>query len=158
MSVSKEISIDTVEEELKKCQIHAERFGWVISDIDLEQLVFRVQIKSPVDNEEYLLEIKFDNYPEWPLCIEFIDPTSGRGGIKSAYPAGKGKAGSFFHGNACICHPSNRLAYINLHREWNLSGWKQNSKVTSLTNLEAILLAIYHRIDNAEFYAGRMHN
>jgi hypothetical protein len=115
-------------------------------------------MKSPIDKEVYIIEIKYDNYKESPLDIEFIDPVTGERGTKNAYPSGKGTTGSFFHPSPAICHPCCRKAYKpNLHAQWGNVAWQLNPQVGSLTTLKGILLAIYFRISNEDEYAGRMH-
>ena len=94
-----------------------------------------------------------------PLHIDFIDPESGKSGIQRAYPKSTGNAGHWFHNHPCICHPCSRKAYKTEggpHRDWTLGGWRQNPKVGSLTNIKAILQAIYSRISNSDLYGGRM--
>jgi hypothetical protein len=160
MSVDPGISVNLVRKELGDCQEDLERFGWEISDLDEKGQTFTVKMQSPIDNEQYQLEIKFDNYKEWPLHIEFIDPSSGEKGNKNAYPADGGKCGSLFHGHPCICHPCSRKAhkgYSNVHADWALIGWQQMPQTGTLTNIRAILRAIYFRISNPDIYKGRMH-
>jgi hypothetical protein len=162
MSVDNRISLNIVRMELQDCQKDAELFGWDISEIDESNHVFTVKMISPIDDEGYKMEIRFDDYKELPLLIEFIDPKTGEKGTKNAYPAdGGGKAGNLFHNHPCICHPCSRKAYkgySNVHaNDWNLIGWQQNPKVDTLTNIRAILRAVYFRISNAEIYKGRMH-
>jgi hypothetical protein len=160
MPVDPNTSLAIMQKELEACQVDASLHHWEISQIDEPNQVFTVKMKSPIDNEEYILEIKFDNYKEIPLYIEFIDPTTGERGTKNAYPASKGKTGSFFHTNQCICHPCSRKAYSGLsglHPEWTMAGWQSNEKTGTLTNIRAILSAIYYRISNEEEYGGRMH-
>ena len=159
MSVLRTISTETIRSELSKCVVHASRYNWTISEINEESQSFTVSMTSPVDGQQYCIEFAYDNYPEWPVAIEFIDVATGQRGIRSAYPASGKKHGNFFHGKPCICHPCNRQAYAgykSLHGEWQMAAWKNNPQVGTLTNLEAILLAIYHRLDNTEEYNGRM--
>jgi len=157
MAVDARISLAIVRKELEDCLADASRNKWEISKIDEEQQKFSVTMRSPVDDEVYIVQVKFDNYKQLPLYIEFIDPDTGKAGTKHAYPKSKGHAGGFFHGHPCICHPCSRKAYNpGPHKDWNLTGWQQNSKVGSLTNIRAILLAIYGRISNEEIYGGRM--
>lgn len=113
-------------------------------------------MKSRIDDQSYILEVKFDNYKELPLHLEFIDPVTGNPGTKNAYPKNND---SFFHPQLCICHPCSRKSYggyANVHNDWTLAAWQQNPKVTTLTNLKAIIQAIYFRINNEITYEGRM--
>jgi hypothetical protein len=158
MVVDSRISLNIVRKELEDCQEDAIRNHWEISPIDEPNQLFKVKMISPIDKQEYIIEVKFDNYKEWPLHIEFIDPITGERGTKNAYPSGKGKTGMFFHSFPCICHPCSRKAYTpGPHTNWTLIGWQQNPQVGSLTNIKSILLAIYSRISNEEEYNGRMH-
>ncbi len=157
MPVDPKISSAIVRQELEACKEDIALYGWEISSIDEPNQVFTVKMKSPIDNQVFIVEIKFDNYKEIPPYIEFIDPTTGQRGSKIAYPASKGRTGSFFHTNACICHPCSRKAYGGLHKDWALSGWQSNEKTGSLKNIRGILEAIYSRISNEDEYGGRMH-
>lgn len=160
MTVDSRIALATVQSELQACEEDCKRYGWEISEIDGEAQTFIVKMKSPIDNEQYILEIKFDNYNEWPLYIEFIDPITKQRGTKNSYPLSKGDHSSFFNeGKICICHPCSRKAYKEytaLHTDWNIIGWQNNQSVGALTNIRGILLAIYHRISNTLVYGGRM--
>ncbi len=117
-----------------------------------------MNLKSKLDNEKYILEVRFDNYKEWPLYLEFIDPVTGEKGTKNAYPKGDD---SFFHQHPCICNPCSRKAYADysgVHKDadWTLAGWQQNQKTNTLVDLRSILEAIYARINNRDIYQGRM--
>ncbi len=157
MSVDPRTSLRIVRKELKDCEGDSKRFGWKISEIDEANQSFTVEMKSPVDNEVYIIEIKFDNYKEWPLLIEFVDPSTGEKGTRRAYPVSRNDG--FFNNRPCICHPCCRKAYreyTGLHSDWNMVGWQDNPQVGALTNIRAILLAIYSRISKPNIYGGRM--
>lgn len=159
MSVIKEVSIATIKLELEECQEYCGNYNWLISELDEVSMKFTVQMISPVDNEKYLMEIEFDDYPEIPLAIEFIDPLTSEKGTRNAYPKSSKKYGGFFINTPCLCNPCSRLAYKgykNAHQDWQLIGWKNNPKVGNLTNLKSILCAIYFRLNNEEIYNGRM--
>lgn len=158
MTVDVRTSLTIVREELANCQQDRLRYGWDVSEIDEANQTFTVRMKSPVDDQLYIIEIKFDNYKEWPLYIDFIDPATGEKGTKKAYPTNS-KFDGFFHGMPCICHPASRKAYKDYngpHNDWNITGWQQNSGVGTLTDIRAILRAIYSRISDPDKYAGRM--
>ncbi len=160
MTVDARTSLDIVRVELRNCEEDCTRYRWMLSTIDEKNQGFTVVMKSPIDGELYIIVIKFDNYKEWPLHIEFVDPGTGERGTKSAYPAPNDKIGGFFHEKPCICHPCSRKAYqgyTDLHNDWSIVGWQQHQQVGALTDIRAILLAIYHRISNPEVYRGRMH-
>lgn len=159
MSVDRIITLNRIRKELSSCDEFAEKFGWVISEIDGTNQTFTVNMTSPVDNEKYIIEIKFDNYPEIPLLLEFIDYRTNEKGTKQAYPFKKGD--SFFHGHPCICNPCSRKSYKEFdprapHHDWQLIGWQSNPKVGTLKNVRAILSAIYFRLSNPVFYDKRM--
>lgn len=159
MAVDPRIALSNVRRELDECKDVAELYGWEISYINEKAQLFHVQMISPIDDEKYIMEIKFDNYKSIPLLIEFIDPKSNKRGIRRAYPKSQDYAGRFFHGHPCICHPCSRKAYkseAGLHPKWSLGGWRQNPRVGTLTSIKAILLAIYFRISNEGLYGGRM--
>jgi hypothetical protein len=166
MTVDRRISLTTVQQELEACKEDAELNHWEISPIDIDNQLFTVKMKSPIDQEEYNIEIQFDNYNEIPLLIEFIEPAiepaKGQKGTQKAYPLGKGD--SFFHQTGpCICHPCSRKCYkghAGLHKDdWGstMTGWMSNPQVNSLTNIRSILSAIYSRVSNRDKYGGRMH-
>ncbi len=160
MSVDPRISLNIFQNELRDSQKDAARFKWEISEIDGSNQLVTVRMTSPCDGEQYILEIKFDNYKEWPLLIEFVDPQTNRKGTTRAYPSEKGNYGNLFHGHPCICHPCSRNAYqghSNVHTDWNLTNWQQNPKVGTLKAIPAILRAIYSRISNPDIYNGRRH-
>lgn len=160
MTVDPKTSLRIILKELDDCQREIEEYGWDVSKIDEKSQSFTVRMKSPIDEEEYILEVGFENYKEWPLYLEFIDPETGEKGTKNAYPGSGRMYGGFFHGNPCICNPCSRKAYkgyMGLHTEWTLAGWQQNEKIGGLTNLMAILTAIYTRISRQDIYGGRMH-
>jgi hypothetical protein len=167
MSVAKSISLSRIKRELESCAEYAKNCGWLISEIDEPNQLFTVKMTSPVNlrplpsavvYEEFLLEVKFDDYPEIPLLLEFIDSRTGERGNKSAYPKG---GDSFFHPLPCICNPCSRKSYKSFntnapHGDWTLSGWQTNAKVGTLKSVDSILRTIYLRISNPDTYVGRM--
>jgi hypothetical protein len=167
MSVAKSISLARVRREMENCAEYAKNCGWVISEIDESNQVFSVKMTSPINlkppqeptvYEEFILEVRFDDYPEIPLLLEFIDPNTGERGSKNAYPKGMD---SFFHPMPCICNPCSRKSYKSFssdapHGDWTLSGWQTNVQVRTLKTVDSILRTIYSRISNPSTYAGRM--
>lgn len=153
MAVDRAISLANVKRELADCESDAKRFGWEISPVNEENQTFQVKMVSSVDRETYLFECRFDNYREYPLHIEFLDPLNNQPGTKNAYPACKD---SFFHGKPAICNPCSRKAYGNIHGEWTMSNWEKEPKIGALKNIWAILRAISDRINDPTLYKGRM--
>jgi hypothetical protein len=159
MSVSPSISLSKVKVELERCKVYGERCGWLISEIDEHNQAFTVTMTSPLDNEIYILEVVFSDYPELPLILEFIDPKTEERGTKNAYPKSKD---SFFHGAPCICNPASRKSYKEFNPNgphkfdgpdrWQLAGWKQNKRIGTLTSLDSILRTIYLRISDERYY------
>lgn len=157
MSVRKEISLERIKSELQKGRDFGDKCGWEYSEIDEEQMCFTIRMVSPVDEQLFILRIQFDDYPEIPLYLDFIDPENGNLGTKHAYP--KKERDSFFHPHPCICNPSSRKAYQGFSggpHNWTMIGWQGNPQTGTLKNLEAILKAIYSRISNPNYYDGRM--
>ena len=156
MAVDKSVSLSIVKSELDKCQFYADKYGWEILTLDEELLSFKVKMVSRIDKEVFIVFFKCDNYREWPLYIDFIDPISGKEGIKNAYPLSND---GFFHGSVLICHPCSRKAYKELggpHGDWKMTCWETDSKIGALKNIPSILQAIYERISRPEIYRGRM--
>ena len=156
MTLPPNIVNDIVCEELKKCtSLQSESF--CISPYDEHSQVFTVHIKSKIDDEEYLLEVKCDNYNEYPPYLEFLDPITNERGTKNAYPYCNGDG--FFNTALCICNPCSRKAYVTgmpHNNDWNMVGWKENDRVNSLNTLYTILKAILYRINSSTYYSGRM--
>ena len=158
MSTTASISLIRVRREIADCQEACKANGWTIFPIKEEDQSFAVSMCSPIDQEVYLMEFKFDNYPEWPYYIEFIHPETKTRGATTAYP--KGKLDSFFNKwqeQGIICHPCSRKSfagYGDLHKEWALTGWQ--TIAGALINLKAILSTIYDRISHQQLYDGRL--
>lgn len=158
MSVSASISLKKIKGELDRCRTYGKKCGWLISEIDESNQSFTVRMTSPIDGQVYILEVIFSDYPELPLILDFIDPDTGIKGTKHAYPKNDD---SFFHPAPCICNPCSRKSYksfnsIGPHQDWQLSGWKENVKVATLTSVDSILNTIFARISSNEKYKGRM--
>ncbi|RZL00897.1 MAG: hypothetical protein EOO89_30320 [Pedobacter sp.] len=147
------ISQATVEQEIEDAKEYSELYHWIISPIDTEKQKFTVLLQSPIDQEKYLLEFGFDDYPEKPYLIDFIHPESGERGLAKCFPK---SYDSFFHQQILvICHPCSRKAYqgySNLHSDWNMTGWQKLAG--GMTSLKYILDAIYGRISNKIIYHG----
>jgi hypothetical protein len=160
LTVDPSITLSIIKQEIAECKSEPLLNDIEISNVNELEQSFNVKIISPIDNEVYKLIIKFDNYKEIPLLIEFVDPVTCEEGTKNAYPSCNGQGGGFFHEYPCICNPCSRksyLGYSNVHREWNdLTKWQTIPEVGSLKNLHNILLAINRRIRNSTTYTGRM--
>lgn len=161
MSVDRNITIATIASEIEECNEYCEKYGWKLSEFNSETLSFTVHMISPVDKEEYYIEFSCDNYPEYPIFIEFYEPISNEKGTLKCYPKVKD---NFFHPMPCICNPCSRKSYKDFsgnsapHGEWQLNAWKTYKQVGTLITIPNILRAIYGRISDPEpnNYTGRM--
>jgi hypothetical protein len=157
MSVDKAISLAVIKKQIADCATLADDYQWKFSDIDEENQKFIVSMPD-LNGSLYHAEVIFNDFPEIPLLIDFIDPETGEKGTKKQYPLGKGD--SFFHAALpCICNPSSRKSYKECnpgppHGDWTMIGWQNNAKVGDLKTLDKILLAIFFRINNPEKYEG----
>ncbi len=157
MSVPANISLLTVEEEIEACYQNCKDYDWLISSIDEVNQSFTVEMRSPIDQEHYITEFKFDNYPETPYLIEFIHPTTKVKGAVNAYPKNNDSFFNQYVGQGIICHPCSRKSYsgyTGLHGEWPIGNWK--ALAGSLTSLNAILNTIFTRLSTKTDYNGRM--
>jgi hypothetical protein len=157
MSVLAVISRQTVAEEIEACQENCKDYGWLISSVDEVNQLFTVTMTSPIDQHQYIVEVRFDNYPETPYLLDFIHPVTNVRGVPNAYPKNRD---SFFnrHGvQGVICHPCSRKSYsgyTGLHSDWMITNWK--ALAGGLINLNTILDTIFTRISNTAQYEGRM--
>ncbi len=152
--MNKAVSLATVKQEIEEAMECSKDYGWEFT-LNLEKQSFTVLLQSPVDQEKYLLQFCFDDYPEKPYLINFIHPDTGAVNSQGCLPRGHD---SFFnqHGYT-ICHPCSRRAYAGytgIHPEWNMSGWQ--TIAGGMINLKFILIAIQERISNPKIYHGRL--
>ncbi len=152
--MNKAVSLATVKQEIEEAMECREDYGWEFK-LNLENQSFTALLQSPVDQEKYLLEFCFDEYPEKPYLINFIHPDTGAVNVAGCLPKGHD---SFFHPNRfTICHPCSRGAYADytgLHGDWNMTGWQ--TIAGGMINLKFILIGIQERISNKNFYHGRL--
>ena len=156
MTVPSTTSLLIAQQELTYARSDPRLESVTLSELNKEALTLTAEMRSEIDQERYILKIQFDNYKEWPPLLEFIDPSTEQEGTKHAYPQCDD---SFFYGSPCICNPCSRKSYdgySGVHSSWDLVGWKQNPKVSGLTNFRAILLALHFRIKTKQYYKGRM--
>ena len=83
MTVDPAVSLAIVKKELEDCREDSSQYGWKTTGPSEAQQTFSVEMKSPIDDERYIIEIKFDNYKEYPLLIEFIDPGNAERGFQA---------------------------------------------------------------------------
>jgi len=82
--MEKEISLQIMREEIEACQQEQDLYGWEFSSIDEGNLTFTVRLLKTMDGEIYKLYVQFDNYPQWPPFLDFIEESTGTIGIKAA--------------------------------------------------------------------------
>ena len=155
--MDKEISYRKVCEELEDFRDVFATSMINISKIDKENNLFTATLHSKIDDEKYILEVKFDDYDEIPPLFEFIDPTTMVPGTKNAYPTSINDR--FFNPHPAICHPCSRKAYreySGIDSGWTYVGWKNSPQTTGINNINAMLLAIHTRINDRNKYNGRM--
>lgn len=112
MSVPKEVTIVTVEEELPGIESYARRHKWEIEwDKDTLTLTFTGQ--HPNDGTKMQVIAELQGYRALPPAWIFRDPCA-INHEKIFFPepgTSRGVHGSIFHGSNRICAPFNRLAY-----------------------------------------------
>ncbi len=157
MTVDRTVSLSIARKELSDCIPYSYRYNWEISPIDEREMSFNVRMRSPVDNELYIVKIGFDDYRQKPLLIEFIDPDSGSVGSARSYPLSS--KDDFFHTMPCVFHPCSRKAYYTfsgLNRYLTPHDWEKYPEVGPLRTIKGVLMAISSRISDPEHYRGRM--
>ncbi len=157
MTIDRSISLAIARKELSDCIPYAGRYNWEISPINEKEMSFNVRMRSPLDNELYIVKIAFDDYRQKPLLIEFLDPDTGKIGSPRSYP--RSTRDSFFHSMPCIFHPCSRKAYYvfsGINRYLTPHYWEKDPEIGPLKTIKGVLLAISSRISDAEHYGGRM--
>lgn len=159
MAVLVEMSRDIVSHELDVAKDLIGSFGWTIEPP--KDGVFIAKLVNPNDSQVYILECQYDNYKEWPILYDFVDPDSGEKGTRHAYPVDK--RDSIFHTQGpCICLEASRKAYGTLggpHSEWAYENWIDlcnKSKKGCLTEVGGMLAKIAHHLIVPDIYNGRM--
>lgn len=153
------ISLETMRQQVADCQADAQLYGWEFSEINESSLTFTVRLLKSRDGEVYKLHVQFDNYPQWPPLLDFIDEESGEIGVKTAYPRCDDSFFNIHRNIPVICHPYSRKAYsghTGLHTDWGeFSRWSGITEHGKFENLGAFLIAVFGRL-NSDKYHGRM--
>ena len=150
--VPREVSLHHVQAELEQAEPIVKVFRLVVdsSMLSEEDLRIRVTGGSRVDEEKYVLEMRFDGYRAIPPLVEFVHPETGELGVRPAYP-------SCFHRHPCICTRYNRKTYqehANLHSDWPYGDW---SSEPGTERVGGMLNHIFASInDHFDSYKGRM--
>lgn len=155
-----DVTRSLVKRQLEDVQELAPTNGWEV-EADLDALTVEVRMQSPVDGEEYVVQLDCVGYDEKPPYVEMVHPETGETGHYEAYfnDRGKGKSLIAFgdgKDDPVLCHQFNRRIYeddATPHSDWTMGDWQ--SDAGNLTTLGDILLDIYHRISDPERYQGR---
>lgn len=155
MALPLELSKDIVLQELAVADDLIKSNGWKITHP--ADGLFTAELVSPIDAQLYILECGYENYREWPIYFEFIDPQTHEKGTTHAYPADKNH---IFHNKPCICLECNRKAYATIHKDWGgFENWQNvpiNNVTGRLTSIGDMLQKIWFHISSRDLYTGRM--
>ena len=150
--VPTEVSLYHVQTELGRAALIVELFGLAVDTAMLseEDLRIRVTGVSRVDQEAYVVEMRFDGYREIPPLVEFVHPETGELGVRAAYP-------SCFHDHPCICARYNRKTYrghSNIHSRWQYGDWSSEPGTEQIGGMLNHIFASIN--DHFDSYKGRM--
>lgn len=120
--VSRQTTVLIVEEELAGAQAWSERRAVPLTWVP-ELLEVRATFAQPGTGELFYLRGRFDDYRVLPPAWTFTDAAWSAEPAPQLFPRPmSGPYGaSMFHGNAVICAPFNRLAYVEHkgpHSDW----------------------------------------
>lgn len=121
MSVPPEVSLETIQAELKVAVPYAAASGIALETANLagDHLRF-IAVFINRDNEAFPAEFDCIDYPLYPPTIEFLNEDHTERGHRHLYPKG-------FHPTPCICMRYNRKAYGSYggpHGNWRLVDWQ----------------------------------
>jgi hypothetical protein len=142
-----------VEEECEALKKNALLLGWTFTGVDAQNFTLSMQAK---DQSWFHLWCNCDGYGAVPPAWHWYNPDTNLRDQMKDTP----KGGAFFHGNAVICAPWNRLAYKRVdgrgpHDDWELANWRANEKTGACKTLSAMALRIYAEL-SADAFSGRM--
>src|SRR5579863_7490145 len=101
MAVDAEITRQHLREELALVKEVATVHKWGVIP-NFRDLIVLVTMYAHT-GDQFIMEIRCDDYKEVPPFFEFIDPETGERGTRNAYPR---TTDSFFHESGlCICAP-----------------------------------------------------
>jgi len=139
VAVNPEVSRVKVEKELERAASSAQRRGWQLQ-WDPNALFLRASITAP-DNEVYIFEFHFDDYPEIPPLIDAIHPETGERNTAQCFPTG---GSGYFHSSNRICAYWSRNAYTagGPHAgNWVMGDWASKDPLRKELGLILTLLA-----------------
>lgn len=157
--MEKQVSLAIMKGQISESAPIIAAFKLEVSDIDEEKMSFTIKFRAK-DNELYVLIFQFENYPQHPPLLDFIDEETGVHGLIKSYPKNRDSFFNRHNGQGVICHPMNRKAYKQMggihSGDWvNYEGWQQNSYTRGMNNFSALIQAIFSRL-NGDEYEGRM--
>jgi hypothetical protein len=142
-----------VEEECEALRQNAILLGWTFTQLDPQTFTLAMQAK---DQSWFYLWVDCEGYGAIPPAWHWHNPVTNERGQLKDIP----KGGGFFHPNAVICAPWNRLAYQRVdargpHGEWELANWRTNKDTGACRMISAMALRIFAELW-ADSFSGRM--
>jgi len=121
MSISPEVSFETLKLELPNAAAYAAAAGLDLDDASLtaQNLSFYLRLAN-AQGEHFYVEFRCADYPLYPPTVEFVSHDRTERGTKRLYPQG-------FHATPCVCMRYNRKAYGERggpHGDWRLLDWR----------------------------------
>lgn len=153
MAVAADVTRAHVEVEISQLESWANLHGWELV-WDSTALLLTARMRSKVDGECYVIEMRLDDYRALPPLIEFVHPTLEERGTQRCYPGG---GRGYFHNNAVICAPWNRRAYAahgGPHSDWAMASWATYRP--NHNQIGDMLVLLQELIDDRSSYSGRM--
>jgi hypothetical protein len=121
MSISPEVSFETLRHELPNAAAYAAAAGLDLDDTFLSAQDLRLYLRlANAQGEHFYVEFHCADYPLYPPTVEFVSPDRTERGTMRLYPQG-------FHATPCICMRYNRKAYGERggpHGDWRLLDWR----------------------------------
>jgi hypothetical protein len=158
--VQANVTRTVVENQLTDVRELAKTNGWKV-EADLEAPTVKVRMRSPVDDEVYVVHLDCEEFDEKPPYVEMVHPETGEAGHYEAYFDDRGKTLNIIaYGDGVkdpvLCHQYNRRIYEDdstPHGNWPIADWQ--SDAGNLTTLGDIVADIHHRISDPNRYQGR---
>lgn len=153
MLVATDVTRAHVDAEISQLDPWAKLHGWGVT-WDSESLLLTVGMRSKVDEECYVIEMKLDDYRALPPLIELVHPTLNERGTRRCFPGG---GRGYFHSNPVVCAPWNRKAYAahgGPHADWAMASWATYRPNHS--QIGDMLVLLQELIDDRSSYSGRM--
>jgi hypothetical protein len=132
-----ELSVDA---EYGALEENAQLLGWKLERTGPTSFILALPAS---DGSWFWLNCLADKYAAEPPAWHWYNPDTKRLDDPRDMP----KDGGFFHSNAVICAPWNRLAYKSVdsrgpHDNWDIGNWRKNSDNGACRTLSAMALRI----------------